>query len=118
MGRAFNTAASAKVFSTSAQIDTAGERCAGSGLKSTMFGGVVALIGLPKLVKARPKQLVLADLVRMREQGLTIIREDFRCVFLHENKHRDFAACSGCGAKTSEQHETSCSRTTALVQPD
>ena len=84
----------------------------------TMFGGVVALIGLPKFVKARPKQLVLADLVRMREQGLTISREDFRSVFLRENKHKNFAACSGCGAQTFEQHETSCSRATVLVQPD
>jgi hypothetical protein len=84
----------------------------------TMFGGVVALIALLKFVKARPKQLVLADLVRMREQGLAISREDFRSVFLCENKHRDFAACSGCGAKTFEQHETSCSLATVLVQPD
>jgi hypothetical protein len=84
----------------------------------TIFGGGVALIGLPKFVKARPKQLVLSDPVRMREQGLTISREDFRSAFLYENKHRDFAACSGCGAKTFEQHETNCSRATVLVQPD
>jgi hypothetical protein len=78
----------------------------------------VALVGLPKFVKARPKQLVLPDLVRMRDQGVPISREDSRSVFLCENKHRDFAACSGCGAKTFEQHETSCSRATVLVQPD
>jgi len=80
--------------------------------------GAVALVGLPKFVQACQKQLALADLVRMREQGLAISREDFRSVFLYENKHRDFAACSGCGAKTFEQHETSCSRATVLVQPD
>jgi hypothetical protein len=80
--------------------------------------GVVALVGLPKFLQACQKQLVLADLVRLREQGLTISRKEFRSVFLRENKHRDFAACSGCGAKTFEQHETSCSRATALVQPD
>ena len=68
----------------------------------TMFGGVAALIGLAKFVKARPKQLVLADLVRMRDRGLTISREDCRSAFLYENKHRDFAACPGCGAKTFE----------------
>jgi hypothetical protein len=84
----------------------------------TMFGGVAALVGLPKFLLGRQKQLVLADLVRMREQGLTISREDFRSAFLYENKHRDFAACSGCGAKTFEQHEMSCSRATVLVQPD
>jgi len=84
----------------------------------TIFGGVVALIGLPRSVKARPIQLVLADLVRMRDQGLTVSREDFRSAFLYENKHRDFAACSGCGAKTFEQHETSCSRATVLAQSD
>jgi hypothetical protein len=80
--------------------------------------GVVASVGLPKFVQACQKQLVQADLVRMREQGLTISREDFRSVFLYENKHRDFTPCAGCGAKTFEQHETSCSRATVLVQPD
>jgi ribosomal protein L37E len=84
----------------------------------TMFGGAVALIGLTKFVQACQKQLVLADLVRMRDQGLTISREDFRNAFLYENKHRAFAACSGCGAKTFEQHKTSCSRATVLVEPD
>jgi hypothetical protein len=80
--------------------------------------GAVALVRLPKFVQAYQKQFVLADLVRMREQGFTISREDFRSAFLYENKHRDFAACSGCGAKTFERHETSCSRATVLVQPD
>jgi hypothetical protein len=63
-------------------------------------------------------QLTLSDLVRMREQGLTISREDFRNAFLYENKHRDFAACIGSGATTFEQHEMSCSRATVFVQPD
>jgi len=86
-------------------------------IKTTL--GAVALVGLPKFVQACQKQLVLADLVRMRDQGLTISREHFRSAFLYENKHRDFAACSGCGAKTFEQHEkTGCSRATVLVQPD
>jgi len=80
--------------------------------------GVVALVGLPKFVQACQKQLVLADLVRMRDQGVTISRGDSRSVFLYENKHRDFAACSGCKAKTFEQHETSCSRATVLAQSD
>ncbi len=66
----------------------------------------------------RSVQFTLSDLVRMREQGLTISREDFRNAFLYENKHRDFAACSGCGAKTFEQHETNCSRATGLVRND
>ena len=83
--------------------------------------GTVSLVGLPlpTFVLVRPVQLTLSDLVRMREQGfVTINRQDFRNAFLSENKHRDFAACSGCGAKTFEQHETSCSRATVLVQPD
>jgi hypothetical protein len=80
--------------------------------------GVVALVGLPKFVQACQKHLVLADLVRMREQGLTINREDFRSAFFYENRHRDFAACSGCGAKIFEQHETSCSGAAVLAQPD
>ena len=70
--------------------------------------GTGALVGLPKFVQACQKQLALADLVRMREQRLTISREDFRSAFLYENKHRDFAACSWSGAKTFEQHETGC----------
>ena len=81
--------------------------------------GVVASAGLPKFVQACQEQLVQSDLVRMREQGLTISREDFRSAFLYENKHRDFAACSGCKAKSFERHETtSCSRATVLVQRD
>jgi hypothetical protein len=81
--------------------------------------GTVSLVGLPlpKFVSGRPVQLTLSDLVRMRDQGEPISRGDFRSAFLYENKHRDFAACSGCGAKTFEQHEMSCSRATVLMQP-
>jgi hypothetical protein len=66
----------------------------------------------------RSVQLTLSDLVRMRDQGLTISREDFRNAFLYENKHRDFAACSECEAKTFELHEMNCSHATVLVLPD
>src|SRR2546429_7617178 len=33
--------------------------------------------------------------------------------FASENKHRDFAPCHGCGAKTGEQHSGSCPRAAA-----
>jgi hypothetical protein len=85
-------------------------------IRTTISTAVLA--GLPKFVLGRSVQLTLSDLVRMRDQGLTISRDDFRSVFLYENKHGDFAACSGCGAKTFEQHETNCSHATVLVQPD
>jgi hypothetical protein len=87
-------------------------------IRTTIGTAVLAGLPLSKFFLVRPVQLTLSDLVRMREQGLTISREDFRGVFLCENKHRDFTACSGCGAKTLGQHETSCSRATVLVQPD
>jgi hypothetical protein len=87
-------------------------------IRTTIGTAVLAGLPLPKFVLIRAVQFTLSDLVRMRDHGLTISREDFRSAFLYENKHRDFSACSGCGAKTFEQHEMSCSRATVLMQPD
>jgi hypothetical protein len=61
--------------------------------------------------------LVLGDLVFLKSAGISVDQE-FAQVFAYENKHRDFSACHGCGAKTYEQHSLECPSATVLTRVD
>ena len=62
--------------------------------------------------------LVPRQLDRPLTAGGWIDPEDFTEAFAYENRHRDFAACRGCGARTREQHGLECPRATILTRPD
>ena len=64
------------------------------------------------------QRLTLDDLVRWRDHGLTIKRDDFRSAFNFENQNRNFSSCFGCGAKTGGQHDVNCKHATVLARAD
>src|SRR5690242_18553799 len=58
-------------------------------------------------------RVFLADL-RCRTASSVQVTANMK--FISENKHRDFASCHGCGAKTWKQHKLSCPR--AAISPN
>ena len=63
-------------------------------------------------------QLVLDDLMFLREAHIRIDDETFTSVLRHENLHRDFGSCSDCGVTTFSQHDRMCRRASVLWLPN
>jgi hypothetical protein len=64
--------------------------------------------------------LTARDVKFLTACGIVADEENFRLEALwlnwrHENLHRDFSSCAGCGAKTFEQHALDCKRGAAMV---
>jgi|SRR5579872_2098559 len=69
-------------------------------------------------MKTYPLQLVLADLMFLRDAGVVIDDETFTSVLRYENMHRDFASCSDCGVTTFSQHDSLCRYASVLWLPE
>jgi hypothetical protein len=63
-------------------------------------------------------QLVLDDLMFLREAHIQIDDETFMSVLLYENMHRDFTPCSGCSVTTFGQHDPLCRHASVLWLPE
>jgi hypothetical protein len=63
-----------------------------------------------------PTIKTISDFVFLKSTGIRIDAQDFAETLAYENKHRDFSACSGCRAKTYEQHQPSCPHVSNLFE--
>jgi hypothetical protein len=54
------------------------------------------------------------DLMLLKDAGVEIDDETLASVLPFENLHRDFVPCSGCGARSWQQHHPSCPRASIL----
>lgn len=57
----------------------------------------------------------LADLLFLRSIHVAIDANMFASAFEHENKHRNFGQCHGCGAVSGEQHLLDCRHASVLT---
>jgi hypothetical protein len=63
-------------------------------------------------------QLVIADLMFLREAHIRIDDETFTSVLRYENMHRNFGPCLGCRATTFSQHDSMCRHASVLWIPE
>lgn len=69
-------------------------------------------------MKTYPMQLVVADLMFLRDAGVVIDEEMFESVLRYENMHRNFAPCPDCRVTTFSQHDPQCRYASVLWLPD
>jgi len=63
-------------------------------------------------------QLVIDDLMFLREAHIQIDDEMFTSVLHYENMHRDFTPCRGCKVTTFSQHDSMCRHASLLWIPE
>jgi hypothetical protein len=63
-------------------------------------------------------QLVIDDLMFLREAHIQIDDETFMSVLLYENMHRNFSNCPDCHATTFSQHDSMCRHASVLWIPE
>ena len=65
-----------------------------------------------------PVQLILEDLIVLRDAGVVIDDEMFGSVLRYENMHRNFSPCPDCDVTTFSQHDPVCRYASLLWEPD